>query len=562
MNRRNFLSAGALLPVGLSLPHIFISNGSLRLSSNISLVIQGGLVFSGNGTPGQVADIAIDGGRIIAIAPRIDTTGAQVIDARGMAVCPGFIDIHSHTDLSLLINPNAESKLRQGVTTEVAGQDGSSIGPWTSDHVAEMNDRYMSRYDVPIDFNDLPSFFKRLDRGETAVNFASMIGAGTVRGHVIGNEDRPATQVELAEMLRLVRSAIDAGACGLSSGLEYIPGAFASIDELVHLCSPLKAQGLPYASHMRNEDNELLAAIEEAITIGQRAGVPTHISHLKAQGRGNWWKARGALDVIDAAASSGLSVTFDRYPYVAYSTGLGSLFPVWAREGGTDKFLERLDNPDDAPIIKEAVLAKVNQLGDWNSVQVTSTGSDSLTWARGRKLGDLARERGDDPYALTLYLIRSDRASTGMVGFGMGEDNTTQILSHPRGMICSDGGARAITGPLSEGTPHPRTYGTFPRVLGHYVRELNAMSLETAIHKMSAMPARVLKLSDRGQLAPGFAADIVIFNPDTVKDNATFEQPHQYPTGIDYVIVNGQIVLSNGEHTGNRPGTVLRPAKA
>ena len=562
MNRRNFLSAGALLPVGLSLPHIFISNGSLRLSSNISLVIQGGLVFSGNGTPGQVADIAIDGGRIIAIAPRIDTTGAQVIDARGMAVCPGFIDIHSHTDLSLLINPNAESKLRQGVTTEVAGQDGSSIGPWTSDHVAEMNDRYMSRYDVPIDFNDLPSFFKRLDRGEMAVNFASMIGAGTVRGHVIGNEDRPATQVELAEMLRLVRSAIDAGACGLSSGLEYIPGAFASIDELVHLCSPLKAQGLPYASHMRNEDNELLAAIEEAITIGQRAGVPTHISHLKAQGRGNWWKAQGALDVIDAAASSGLSVTFDRYPYVAYSTGLGSLFPVWAREGGTDKFLGRLDNPDDAPIIKEAVLAKVNQLGDWNSVQVTSTGSDSLTWARGRKLGDLARERGDDPYALTLYLIRSDRASTGMVGFGMGEDNTTQILSHPRGMICSDGGARAITGPLSEGTPHPRTYGTFPRVLGHYVRELNAMSLETAIHKMSAMPARVLKLSDRGQLAPGFAADIVIFNPDTVKDNATFEQPHQYPTGIDYVIVNGQIVLSNGEHTGNRPGTVLRPAKA
>lgn len=557
IDRRRFLSS---IPLTAALPSIFIRQSPVRITSNVSLVITGGYVISGDGSPRRRADVAIDGDRIALVAPKIDAPNAEVIDARDRIVSPGFIDIHSHTDLSLLINPFAESKLRQGVTTEVAGQDGSSIGPWTDDHVAALNERYLDRYDTPIDFNDLPTFFDRLRREKPAVNFASMIGAGTVRGRVIGNEDREATDSELTEMTRYVSEAIDAGACGLSSGLEYIPGAFATINELVSLCAPLQSRGLPYASHMRNEDNELLAAIEEAITIGQRAGVHTHVSHLKAQGQGNWWKGTAALEIISAASDRGLSVSFDRYPYVAYSTGLASLFPVWAREGGTNRFLQRLDSAEYQTRIREAVLAKVNQLGNWNSVQITSTGDDSLSWARGRKLGDLANERQEDPYELAVHLIRADRSNTGMVGFGMSEENTAAILNHPLGMICSDGGARATYGPLSEGTPHPRTYGSFPRVLGYYSRDSQLMPLEKAIHKMSGMPASVLGLSDRGHVKPGFAADIVIFDPDTIHDNASFENPHQYATGIDHVIVNGQTVLSNNESSGKRPGRVVTPA--
>lgn len=557
IDRRRFL---ATIPFAATLPSIVVRQNPVRLLSGVSLVIKGGRVISGDGSPAIESDIAIDGDRITMIAPAIDAPGAEVVDARNRIVSPGFIDIHSHTDLSLLYNPFAESKLRQGVTTEVAGQDGSSVGPWSDEHVAQMSDRYQSRYNTPIDFNDLPTFFDRIRKERPAVNFASMIGAGTVRGRVVGNEDRPATEAELAEMVRYVSEAVEAGACGLSSGLEYIPGAFASIDELVQLCAPLQSRGLPYASHMRNEDNELLAAIEEAITIGQRAGVHTHISHLKAQGQGNWWKGQAALDTITAASEGGLPVTFDRYPYVAYSTGLGSLFPVWAREGGTDKFLERLDSEADSERIKSAVLAKVNQLGSWNSVQITSTGADSLSWARGRKLGDLAEERQENPYDLAVHLIRSDRSRTGMVGFGMSEENTSAILKHPLGMVCSDGGARATYGPLSEGTPHPRTYGSFPRVLGYYARDNQLMPLELAVHKMTAMPASVLGFKDRGLLRQGYAADLVVFDPETIADKATFEDPHQYASGIDHVIVNGQIVLSNNEHSGKRPGKVVTPS--
>ena len=504
-------------------------------------------------------DVAVEGSQISIIDADIDPGHAVVIDARDHIVCPGFIDIHSHTDLSLLINPYAESKIRQGVTTEVAGQDGSSIGPWTAERADEVRNRYKTNYDVEFGFDDLRGFFHHLENNhKPAVNFASMVGAGTVRSKVIGSNDRPATKDELHEMTRLVAEAIDAGACGLSSGLEYIPGAFADIDELVRLCQPLRAKGLPYASHMRNEDNELLAAIEEAVTIGQRANIPTHISHLKAQGKGNWWKASAALATIESIAASGQSISFDRYPYVAYSTGLSSLFPVWAREGGTDKFLERLNREDIAEQISNQVHAKVDQLGDWNSVQITSTRNDSLAWARGRRLGDLAAERNEDPYEMTVDLIKADRSNTGMVGFGMSEDNTTAILKHPLGMICSDGGARATYGPLSEGTPHPRTYGSFPRVLGFYSRDKGAMDLPTAIQKMTSMPSRLLRFTDRGFVRPGFAADLVVFNPDTVADTATFEQPHQYARGIEHVIVNGQSVIQNGDRTDIRPGKVVR----
>ncbi len=513
-----------------------------------SLLLKGGLVYDGTGSPPVEADVAVSGDRVSGIGRDLSEAGAEVIDVRGMAVAPGFIDIHSHTDRELLINPRAESKIRQGVTTEIVGQDGSSLGPWRDTRAREDSERIV----------DIAGFYQRLERDGTAVNIASMIGAGTVRGLVIGVDDRPATAEELAQMVALVAEAVEQGACGLSSGLEYVPSGFADLDELVALAEPLRGTGLPYASHMRNEDDQLMAAIEEALAVGRRAGVPVHISHLKAQGERNWWKAEPVLHTLERAAENGGGVTFDRYPYVAYSTGLTSLFPLWSRDGGTDAFLARLDDPGQQDAIELAVRGKVSELGSWDAVQVTSANTEELDWIKGRKLGTLAQEVGKDPYVLLVEIIRQGRASIGMVGFGMSEENTAMILAHPLGMICSDGSARATYGPLSEGSPHPRSYGSFPRVLGYYCRDQHLMPLEVGIHKMTGMPARRLQLDHRGQVSVGAFADLVVFDPATVADRATFTDPHQYPVGIDLVLVNGEVVIRDGEHSGALPGRPLR----
>lgn len=289
------------------------------------------------------------------------------------------------------------------------------------------------------------------------------------------------------------------------------------------------------------------------------SSTPCRMRRPSSQGQRNWWKAEPILHMLEAARADGIDVMYDRYPYVAFSTGLSNLFPIWARDGGTDAFLQRLDDPEMAPRIEEAVRAKIAQLGSWDAAQVTSTSSPDLKWAEGQRLGALAQARGMEPYALLLQLTRGDRARSGMVGFGMSEENTTRFLTHSLGMICSDGSALSVDGPLSEGTPHPRNFGTFPRVLGHYVRELKAMPLETAIHKMTGMPARRLRLEGRGTIAPGAFADLAAFDPDTVADRATFADPHQYPVGIPHVMVNGQFMLRDGEPTGARPGRVVRP---
>lgn len=513
-----------------------------------SILLKGGLVYDGTGAPPVEADVAVDGDRISGIGPGLAEAGAAVIDIKGLAVAPGFIDIHSHTDRELLVNPRAESKIRQGVTTEIVGQDGSSLGPWRDTRERETSEEIV----------DIAGFFERLERGGSAVNIASMIGAGTVRGLVIGYDDRPATAEELAQMVALVAEAIEQGACGLSSGLEYVPGGFADLDELVALAEPLRGTGLPYASHMRNEDDQLMAAIEEALAVGRRAGVPVHISHLKAQGQRNWWKAEPVLHTLERAAEDGDEVTFDRYPYVAYSTGLTSLFPLWSRDGGTEAFLVRLDDAELQEAIEKAVRGKVAELGSWDAVQMTSADGEGLDWIKGRKVGALAQEVGKDPYLLLLEIVRQGQARIGMVGFGMSEENTAMILAHPLGMICSDGSARATYGPLSEGSPHPRSYGAFPRVLGHYCRDQHLMPLEVGIHKMTGMPARRLRLDHRGRVAVGAFADLVVFDPATVADRATFTDPHQYPVGIEVVLVNGEVVIRDGEHTGALPGRPLR----
>jgi len=520
------------------------------------LVLRGATVFDGTGRAGREVDIGVTGDRITDVGPKL-AAGSNEIDLAGLALAPGFIDVHSHADMSLLVNNNAESRIRQGVTLEVVGQDGGSIGPWSDEGFESTRDRYRRQYDVDIDFRDPVGFLGRLDREGAAVNLATMVGNGALRGLVVGNEDRPATEAEVARMQALLREQIEGGCMGLSSGLEYTPSGFADAEELVALASVLQGTGYPYASHMRNEDDRLLGAVEEALHVGRVAGVPVQISHLKAQGQRNYWKADAALNLIERARADGVDVHFDRYPYTAYSTGLSNLFPSAYRSGGNEAFLRRLRAPDTAARLERACRDKVALLGDWNSVQITSTNA-ATAYARGKLMGDLARDRGVEPYALTLELLEANGGGVGMIGHGMGAENTAKILAHPLGMVCSDGGIYAPYGPLSGGSPHPRGYGTFPRLLGHYVRDTMALTLESAIHKVTQMPALKLKIGGRGVIEVGAFADLVAFDPSTVSDRATFEDPHQYPEGIPVVVVNGVVTLRDGEHTGQRGGRGVR----
>lgn len=551
MDRRSFAVAGAAGAAALAFPWV------VRSRDRSDLVIRGATLYDGTGRPPRVGDISITGDRIAEVG-RVSAAGTEELDGRDLAAGPGFIDIHSHADLSLLVNPNAESRVRQGVTLEVVGQDGSSIGPWGDGAFESTRDRYQGSYGVTIDFRSIGGFLDRIDQTRPAVSVASMVGHGTVRGYVMGGQDRPPTDAELTQMRALVRDALDQGAAGLSTGLEYTPGGFAPSEELVALAEELRGTGYPYTSHMRNEDDRLFAAVEEAIHVGRLARVPVQISHLKAQGERNHWKAEAVLQAIERARAAGVDVHYDRYPYVAYATGLSNLFPASARAGGTGAFLERLRGEETRDALERACRDKIALLGSWDAVQITSLGRGRNPEARGKRLGSLAEELGEDPYDLTVRLLEEEGGSVGMIGFGMSEENTERILSHPLGMVCSDGGAYAPYGALSGSSPHPRGYGTFPRVLGHYVRERGIMPLELAVQKMTDLPARKLGLADRGRLEPGAVADVVLFDPDSVGDQATFENPHQYPTGIPHVVVGGVITIRDGEQSGARAGRAVR----
>jgi N-acyl-D-amino-acid deacylase len=544
MDRRNFIrnatsAATALMVTGAPTPGASSLTGGR--GERASLVLRRARVYDGSGGAPFTADVAINAGRIIEIGSRLTARGDEELDLDGLALAPGFIDSHSHTGSGLVRDPTASSKVRQGVTTEVAGQDGSSIAG--------------DNEGAP--FNDVPTFLQWMDANGAAVNVASMVGAGTIRGQVVGQEDRRATDAEIARMVALVQRAIAGGACGVSSGLEYTPGGYADAAELEQIVAPLRGTGLAFASHMRNEDDRLLGAIEEVIGIAQRAGVAAHVSHLKAQGERNWWKMSSALRLIDDARAAGRDVTFDIYPYVAYSTGITNLFPLWSREGGTDAFLARLASPEDAPRIERAVRDKIAMLGNWDAVQFTSAGNEDFAWIVGKRMGVLSKERNVEAYALLLEILRGTRARPSMVGFGMSEENVARGIAHPASMICSDAGAVA----MGAGSPHPRAYGTFPRVLGRFVRELKAIPLAVAVRKMTALPAARMKFTDRGLIAKDMAADLVVFDPAAVADRATFEQPHQYAVGIPHVIVNGVFVIRDGRHTGARPGRAVRPGR-
>lgn len=537
--RREFVQAsGAVLAAAACAPAVRTSR-----PSSWDLLVRGGLIVDGTGAPAQLADIAIASGRIAAIGPSLAGTASETIDAAGMVVAPGFIDIHSHADSSLRDDPRAESAIRQGITTIVAGQDGGSSATGGAER-------------------SFAGYFSGIDALQPGCNVASMVGLGSVRGAVVGDDDRPATPDELRRMTAMVEAAVRDGVCGASSGLEYTPGAFAPLAELITLCGPLQERGLCYATHMRNEDDRVLDAIDEAVAVAAGAGVPLHISHLKMQGPRNWDKLDEAFARIARARSSGTETDFDRYPYVAYSTGLTNLFPVWSRDGGTDAFLARLDDPAVEPRIRTAVLDKVELIGGWDNVQISSVRDADDRSAEGQRLGVWAAARGESPYAATLGLIRRSRASVGMLGFAMSDANLTRILQHPLSMICTDGGGFAEDGPTRRGSPHPRGIGSFARVLGHYVRENKVLSLTEAVRKMTAAPAARLKLTDRGRLGESMAADLVVFDLATIADRATFADPFQYPAGVHAVVVNGGVALREGVRSERRTGRAVRPAIA
>ena len=533
--RRTFLASTGTAVLSVGIPPFRIAR-----RADYDLVVRGGTIFDGGGGAGVESDLAVLEGRILRIARRIPGKGREELDARGKAVTPGFIDIHSHADGSLADDPRAESAIRQGITTVIAGQDGGS--------------RATGADDKPFD-----AMFAAIDALKPGVNVASMVGLGSVRGAVVGADDRPATADELRRMTAMVERAVAGGACGASSGLEYTPGAFASRDELIALCRPLTARRLPYATHMRNEDDRLLDSIDESIAVARGAGCPLQISHLKTQGPRNWGNLDVAFERIDAARRAGLDVAFDRYPYVAYSTGLTNLFPVWSRDGGTDAFFARLDDPAVAPRIRSETLAKVDLIGGWDNVQVSAVRAADDRVAEGKRLGSFAASKGEDPYAEAVALLRRSGGSVGMLGFAMSEANLERILAHPLGMVCTDGGGFAVDGPTRRGSPHPRGIGTYPRVLARYVRERGTLTLGAAVRKMSALPASRVRLTGRGRLAPGMAADIVVLDPARVEDRATFEAPFQYPVGITAVVVNGAVALHDDARRGEGTGRTLRP---
>jgi len=528
----------------------------------LDILIRNGLVVDGTGNPWFRADVGIDGGRIAKVG-RLGSAGAEtVLDAGGLLVAPGFIDMHSHSDLALTVNPRAESKIRQGVTTEVIGNCGFSAAPAGRDY-AEYLRKYVGPLlgvvDIDLEWETFGEYLNRLE-GRTAVNVAPLVGHGAVRINTMGFEDRPPTADEMAEMKAFVARAMDEGAQGLSSGLIYPPGCYADTQELIELCRVVAGHGGIYASHIRGEGATLLKALGEAIEIGERAGLPVEVSHHKATGRENWGRVERTLEMMAEARSRGVDITCDQYPYVAGSTGLGSLLPAWAHEGGRERLLERIRDPKTREDIKRAMRG--------GSFGVDSPGWDSILIStcprnrdlEGKNLAEIAGARRADPYETVFDILLEGEGAASMIVFSMCEEDVRRVMRSPLTMVGTDGTAAAPYGPLGLGKPHPRWYGTFPRILGRYVREEGVLSLEEAVRKMTSLPAQKLGLHDRGLIREGMHADITVFDPTEVSDRATFAQPHQYPQGIEYVFVNGRVVVERGEHTGALPGRVLRRA--
>jgi N-acyl-D-amino-acid deacylase len=524
----------------------------------LDILIQNGLVVDGSGAPRYRADVAIEGDHIVEVGQLEGAEAEEVIDASGCVVTPGFVDMHSHADSTLPICPTADSLVHQGITTAVIGQCGVSPAPL----LAETREQVLAMKkseDRPLPWDKWSTFGSYLDylrQIGLSVNAVPLVGQGMVRSAVMAFSAEPATEEEIAQMQAEVVKAMDEGAIGISTGLIYPPGSYASTEELIAVTRPAGEQGGFYFSHIRNEGDTLLEAVAEAIRIGRETGAAVQISHFKAAGRENWHKSALALELIDQARAEGMDVTADMYPYLAGGTSLVAALPEWAQEGGKEAIAKRLTDPQ----TRQKMTADMKSTGffriaEWDKVLIS--GSPKRRDYEGRTIADLAAEAGKSPHEWIFDALLETEGDVSMILFMMSEDNREEELRHPAMMIGTDASGRATEGPLSKGTPHPRSFGTFPRVLGHYVREQGVISLEEAIWKMSGFPAQKLRWPDRGLVKKGYKADLVILNPDTVADRATYEAPHQYPEGIPHVIVNGKLVIHNSAHTQARPGSVL-----
>ena len=553
ISRREFIQSSA--KVGLFMG--FAGSGILKGGSDgiFDVVIKNGTLVDGIRNETYKADIGIIGEYIKQIGNLQNAMGKTIIDATGRVVSPGFIDIHTHTDIEILINRKAESKIRQGVTTELAGNCASSAFPMKHP-LPDYEKRLAEKANLTIDWTNLRGFHAAIEKNGTAINHATLIGQGTLRGYVMGDDQREPTAKEMEQMKKLVAEAMEQGAFGLSTGLEYTPSGFAETQELIELCKIVANYGGFYATHIRSEDKAVLEAVGEAIHIAETAGLPLQIAHFKAVGKTNWWKLPKMIDLVERAAERGLKVTVDRYPYIAYSTGLTILYPQWALDGGLEQLILRLKDEKTRQSMKADTMKKVRGYG-WDKIVISNLHKKYNQWLIGKSIGEAAASKNVDPYEFMCDLIVDEEFNVSHIGFGMNEETTEMVLKHPLVMLGSDGSSLAPYGPLSEGKPHPRNYGTFPRFLGYYVRERKIMTLPEAIKKMTSKPAAKLGLKDRGSLEQGNFADIVVFDPNTIVDTATFIEPHQYPVGIDYVVVNGTTVIDHGKHTEKLPGKVL-----
>ena len=539
-----------------------INMSSARLV-DYDLLIRNGRIVDGSGRPAYNADLAVKGDRIVRVGDLSGATATRIIDARGLVVAPGFIDMLGQSESYLLIDPRAMSKVMQGVTTEVTGE-GESIAPINERQIKEQ-EGFLRRFNLKIDWRTLDDYFKRLEKQGTGVNFATFVGATQVREYVIGYEDRAPTKAELEQMKELVAAAMRDGALGLSSSLQYVPARFATTNELVELAKVAKQHGGIYATHQRSEANTIDASLTEVFEIARQAQIPIEIWHLKTAYKKNWGRMPQVLERIKRARESGLDITADIYPYIAGSTSLSATLPPWALEGGTEKMLSRLRDASIRQRLKTEISAEQQE---WENIYLGSGGPEGvlissvvnreLESLQGKRVSEIAQQQKKDPLDTVFDLLLADQGQTGAIYFMMSEADMRTAMQAPFVSFCTDSGARATDGPLAGSKSHPRGWGTYPRILGRYVREARLLSLEAAIHKMTGAPAARVRLRERGLLREGMFADITILDPRTVMDRATFESPNQYPIGIEYVLVNGQLSVDKGRRTPALAGRVLR----
>ncbi|HWP83523.1 MAG TPA: D-aminoacylase [Bacteroidota bacterium] len=553
---RRFVAAGLFLAFCLA---------ACSPDPDYDVIIRNGTIYDGSGVAPFVGDVAIKGDTIRLVGKTDGLTAKTQIDATGLAVAPGFINMLSWATESLIEDGRSQSDIRQGVTLEIFGE-GWSMGPLNEAMKKEMRENQGDiKYDIT--WTTLGEYLEYLERKGISTNVASFIGATTVRIHELGYENRPATAAEMERMRGLVRQAMEEGALGVGSSLIYAPAFYANTDELIELCKVASEYGGMYISHMRSEGNRLLEAVDELITIAKKANIPAEIYHLKAAGRSNWGKIEQVFKKVEAAQAAGLKITADMYTYTAGATGLDAAMPPWVQEGGHKAWVERLKDPQ----IRKRVLREMRtptdawenlmlMAGSPDNVLLVGFKQDSLKYLTGKKLSEVATMRGKSPEETAMDLVIDDDSRVGTVYFLMSEENVKKQIAKPWVSFDSDAESLAPEGVFLRSNPHPRAYGNFARLLGKYVRDEKVVSLEEAVRRLTSLPAENLKLRGRGRLAAGYAADVVVFDPAKIQDHATFEKPHQYSTGVVHVFVNGVQVLKDGEHTGAKPGRVVRGA--